>query len=207
MVLARRRFDWAGALRRHGWLLALLAYMLVSTLWSDITLIALRRWVREAIVLDHGTGGHVRSPIRAKLSKACLRRSAYILIPFSLMLIKYYPALGVDYGRWSGEQMWIGVTRSQEHSGSPLPHQRILPALGAVSPLAGPGASGRAESVVADASVLLIALFLLKGAENAYSATSIGTFALGIATSSCWTWLRALRLPVPAIVPDDLVAS
>ena len=44
VVLAFRRFAWSRALRRHGWLLALLTYMFVSTLWSDITLIAFRRW-------------------------------------------------------------------------------------------------------------------------------------------------------------------
>src|SRR5271168_3764280 len=38
VVLARRRFDWLGALRRQGWVLALLLYMCVSTFWSDITL-------------------------------------------------------------------------------------------------------------------------------------------------------------------------
>src|SRR5260370_449399 len=37
VVIARRRFDWAGICRQHGWLVALLAYMFLSTLWSDIT--------------------------------------------------------------------------------------------------------------------------------------------------------------------------
>src|SRR5262245_1762828 len=50
-VLFLRQFDWAGALRRHKWLLVLLVYMLLSTLWSDISLIALKRWAREWIVI------------------------------------------------------------------------------------------------------------------------------------------------------------
>jgi hypothetical protein len=49
VVLARRRFDWSGALRRHGWPLAMMGYMLVSTFWSDVTLIALSRWVRQGV--------------------------------------------------------------------------------------------------------------------------------------------------------------
>src|SRR5262245_36088932 len=44
LVIAKRRMDWSGILRRHLWLLALLTYMLVSTLWSDITLVAIKRW-------------------------------------------------------------------------------------------------------------------------------------------------------------------
>ena len=50
-VLARRRFQWGVLFRRHGWLLALLGYMFLSTLWSEITLVAIRRWIREVIVV------------------------------------------------------------------------------------------------------------------------------------------------------------
>ena len=49
----------------------------------------------------------------------------------------------------------------------------------------------------ADASVLLIALFLLKGDAGAYSATSIGTLAVGIAFFLGLAWVRKLKLPVP----------
>ena len=53
-VLVARRSRWPQSMRRHAPLLAVLAFMLASTLWSDITLIALRRWSREAIVLIMG---------------------------------------------------------------------------------------------------------------------------------------------------------
>jgi len=46
-----------------------------------------------------------------------LRRCAYVLIPFSVVLIKYYPALGRQYGRWSGIEMWIGVTNQKNSLG------------------------------------------------------------------------------------------
>ena len=92
-VLARRRYDWSGALRRHGWLLALLAYMLVSTLWSDITFIALKRWVRDAIVVIMALVIMSEANPREALG-SLLRRSAYILIPFSLMLVKYLSVTG-----------------------------------------------------------------------------------------------------------------
>src|SRR5205814_1146334 len=108
-VLTYRRFDWSAALRRHTWLLAVLAYMFLSTLWSDLTLIALKRWLREWIVVVMAfvvvSEGNPRQAL-----ESVLRRSAYILIPFSLVLIKYYPVLGRRYGRWSGIEMWTGVT-------------------------------------------------------------------------------------------------
>src|SRR5262245_25739824 len=51
LVLVRRHHDSLQALKGHGWLLALLAYMLISTLWSDVAFIAMRRWAREVNVL------------------------------------------------------------------------------------------------------------------------------------------------------------
>src|SRR6266852_4909839 len=100
VVLIRRRFDWRRALRRHGWLLALLCYMLVSTIWSDITLIALRRWVRQEIVLIMALV-IMSEANRYQALESILRRFAYIFIPFSLVVIKYCPAFGVSYSTLS----------------------------------------------------------------------------------------------------------
>lgn len=177
-VLVRRRFDWAGVLRRHGWLLALLGYMLVSTLWSEIPAVALKRWGRQLIVLIMALVVVSQSDPRASL-ESVVRRAAYVLIPFSLLLIKYFPHFGVEYARWSGKQMWIGVTV----------HKNTLGCLCLISAFfvlwtlyrrwREPRARGTAYLAWADVSVLLIALFLLRGAENAYSATALGTFAIG----------------------------
>ena len=197
-VLARRRYDWAGALRGQGWLLALFAYMLVSTAWSDITLIAVRRWGREVIVLIMALVTMSETEPRRAL-ESVLRRTSYVLVPFSLMLIKYYPRLGVEYGRWSGLQMWVGVTV----------HKNTLGRLCLISAMflfwalyrrwrerQDTSATPRSP-VWADASVLVVTLFLLKGPENAYSATSIGTIAVGMAAFMGLAWLRSRQLLVP----------
>ena len=179
VVLVRRRYDWRRALRGHGWLLALLGYMLLSVAWSDIALIAFRRWSREVIVVIMALVVMSEANPRQAL-ESVLRRAAYILIPFSLLLTKYYPDLGVAYGRWSGLQMWIGVTL----------HKNTLGRLCVVSSMFllwalyrrwnGRDTSAARSETWSDVSVLLISLFLLKGPGNAYSATSIGTLSLGI---------------------------
>jgi exopolysaccharide production protein ExoQ len=195
VVLACRRFYWLGPLRRHKWFLTLLVYMLVSTLWSDITFIAFKRWIREVIVLIMALVIMSEAHPRQALERV-LRRSAYVLIPFSLMLIKYYPALGVAYGRWSGTGMWIGVTVQKNSLGR-------LCLVGAFFLLWAlyrrwrdrPKTAGRYQAC-ADFSVLLIALFLLEGAPHAYSATSVGAFAVGISTFLGLLSLRKLKLRV-----------
>src|SRR5438105_1296696 len=50
-TLNKRRFDWSAAIRQSRWLIVLLAFMLVSTLWSDITFVSFRRWVTYAIAV------------------------------------------------------------------------------------------------------------------------------------------------------------
>ena len=37
-------------------------------------------------------------------------RTAFILMPFSLLFIKYYPNLGRAYDPWTGRQMITGLT-------------------------------------------------------------------------------------------------
>jgi O-antigen ligase len=195
LVLARRRFDWAGTLRQQRWLLVLLAYMFLSTLWSDITLIAIRRWVREVIVLIMALVITSETNPRQALA-SLMRRSAYVLIPFSLVLINYYPALGRQYGRWSGIEMWTGVTSQKNQLGrlcivsvfflvwALYQRYRECPRVG------GPCQVG------CDVSVILIGLYLLNGAD---SSTSLATLSVGIATYVGLLCFRKLRLNVPQV--------
>ncbi len=204
VVLARRRFDWLGALRRQGWLLALLFYMFVSTLWSDITLIAFRRWMRDVIVVIMALVIMSEADPRQAF-QSLLRRSIYILMPFSLMLIKYYPALGRAYGRWSGIGMWIGVTL-QKNSLGRLCLIGALFLLWALYRRWREQAEGAGRYIGwADLSVLLISLFLLKGADNAYSATSIVALAVGITSFLALLAFRKLKLRVPQLILLALV--
>lgn len=199
LVLAHRKFSVAQVLRENKWLVAVLMYSLVSTLWSDITLIALKRWVRSSIVVIMGSVLVSENRPREAL-ESVLRRSAYVLIPFSILLIKYYPALGVDYGRWSGLQMWIGVTVHKNTLGRLCLIASAFILWAEYCRVRG-GNQGTDRYVrLADLSVLALALFLLKGAENAYSATSIGTLVVGAVAFFWLQRLRAHHIVVPKTV-------
>ena len=198
VIMARRR-DWQSSLRGNGWLLALLVYMLASTLWSDITLIAVRRWAREAIIVIVALVLMSETSPREAL-ESVLRRTAYVLMPFSLTLIKYFPDLGVIYATWSGQRMWVGVAD----------HKNSLGCLCLVAAffltwslyrrwrdgtLSAPRFSGWA-----DLAVLLLALFLLRGEEGAYSATSVATMGAGVCCLGGLLWLRKIGLMPPLSV-------
>lgn len=200
-VLSRRPLDWTSVARRHAWLLALLVYMLISSLWSDIPLIAARRWTRE-IIAPLMALVVLSEPDRRLALQSLLRRSAYILVPFSIVLVKYFPELGVDYGRWSGLQMWIGVTVHKNTLGRLCVISAVFLIWALLRQWGKTEAQGRRLTLMADGSVLALALFLLKGSESAYSATSLGIFAVGLLALLGMGLLRRARriVPLPVVV-------
>ena len=50
--------------------------------------------------------------------KSLLRRVFYILIPFSVVLVKYFPGIGRVYHRQTGELMALGVTTHKNSLGA-----------------------------------------------------------------------------------------
>jgi exopolysaccharide production protein ExoQ len=108
IILMRRKVNWAQVFRSNLFLLVLLGYMLMSVVWSDIPDVTFRRWLKEFgvaamafLLLTE------RSPREAV--ESLLRRTVYILIPFSVLVIKYYQQYGVSYSPWTGEIQWGGV--------------------------------------------------------------------------------------------------
>jgi O-antigen ligase len=177
-MLVARKVKVMNAIRENVWLFILIAYMLVSILWSDIPYISFKRWVREfgsvvmALVL-------LTEPDPRLAVESVLRRSAYILVPMSLILIKYYPHYGVDYGKWFGDISWIGVCVVKNGLGRLC----LISSFFIIWTLIVRWWRGKSPrnrfQTAADVSVLLIALFLLKGPPGAYPATAIGALLIG----------------------------
>lgn len=178
LVLSRRKVPWSHVIRDNKWLLVFFLYAGVSTLWSEVAFISFKRWFRltgqllvALVVLTDA------QPLRA--FEAVFRRVAYVLVPSSLVLIKYLPDLGVRYGRWDGQQMWTGVTT----------HKNMLGQLCAVSVFVLVWSLYRNWQSkepwlrlrrLADFSVIAIALLLLRGPAGSYSATSIAILTIGL---------------------------
>ena len=104
-----KRGQRVGTLLRANWpILVFFFYCALSILWSDYPGPASRKWIRSMgdllmvliVVSD-------REPVAAL--KRLLARTAFLLIPLSILLIKYYPSLGRSYSN-SWELMYTGVT-------------------------------------------------------------------------------------------------
>lgn len=117
IVLLNRRNQIARSLRQNWPILLFFAYCLTSLLWSDFPIVAFKRWIRGVgdlvMVIIVWTDSH---PFDAL--KRLLARSAYTLIPLSILLIKYYPGLGRVYGIFFGEVGYTGVAGGKNELGA-----------------------------------------------------------------------------------------
>lgn len=194
-VLAWRRVRWAETVNRNSWLLLIICYMLLSVAWSDIAYVSLKRWFRELVAVSMALlVATERSPNRAMLS--VLRRTIYVLIPFSVLLIKYYPEYGVIYVHHEGIQMWTGVTM----------HKNGLGRLCMISlfflvwdfwrrhrnrePVA------KSCRGIGEITIVVMILWLLNIWGDSYSATAIGAFAIGIMTLGYLSRIEKRRIRI-----------
>jgi exopolysaccharide production protein ExoQ len=190
-VLFKRRLSLRQVLRENAWLFMLLAYMAISILWSDYPLTSFKRWVRGVgVVLCAMVVLTEKAPQDA--FEIIVRRTIYVLIPLSIVLIKYFPDLGIDYSEWEGMRMPMGAATHKNTLGILC----TLSALFLVWDLLRKRRLRliRADRVGACASifVLVMTLYLLKGADSSsYSATSLGVLIIGLSAMFTLSRLRA----------------
>ena len=92
------------------------AYCAISSVWSDHPDVALKRWVR-------GFGDLVMvlvilsDPDWLAALKRVLARVGFLLLPLSVLLIRYYPSLGRGYNMAGTGTFWTGVTSDKNGLG------------------------------------------------------------------------------------------
>ena len=104
-------------LRSNAPIVCFYVYCGISILWSDFPEIAFKRWIKAlgalAMILLVLTD---RNPMAAV--KRLLARAAFVLIPLSVLFIKYIPDLGRAYAaHWDATLFYIGVTTNKNELG------------------------------------------------------------------------------------------
>jgi O-antigen ligase len=116
IVLAARAERVGAILRANKLLVVFFCYCTVSVLWSDFPFTAFKR-------LTKGVGNLtmvlviLSDPNPGAALKRFLAWSGFLLIPLSVLLVKYYPALGRMYNRWSWESYFSGVSMDKNGLG------------------------------------------------------------------------------------------
>lgn len=176
VVLVSRQRAVGKFLNANILILSFFLFCAVSLLWSDFPTVAFKRWFKAfgdlIMVLVVLTD---REPAAAL--KRLLNRTAYVLIPLSVLFIKYYPELGRGYGFWEGEISFNGAATNKNALGSLC----LLVGLGFawrfLATYKDREVEGRTRRLIAYGMTLCMALWLL---WKANSMTSLGCFLLGI---------------------------
>lgn len=172
MVLISRGKKVRVLLLKNGPIVLFFAYCALSILWSDFPGVAFKRWnkgvgdlVMVLIVLTDS------DPIAA--TKRFLARTGFLLLPISVLFIKYYPELGRGYNAFTWTRFFVGVTESKNSLGMIC----MLSGLGATWRLLrefhGEGGTRRTGPLVAQCTLLAMALWLMWIAN---SVTSLSCF-------------------------------
>jgi exopolysaccharide production protein ExoQ len=115
-VLVKRSAKSGRFLRDNAPILLFFAYCCASAAWSDYSLIAFKRWLKA-------TGDLVMvmvvltDPNRPEAIKRFFSRATFLLIPLSILFIKYYPEIGRGYRAYKWTPLYTGVTTNKNTLG------------------------------------------------------------------------------------------
>ena len=181
IILVGRRFHWGGAVRENEWLILLLFFMLLSVFWSDLPGSTFNRWLKEllAILMAFLV---LSEPSPRRTMESILRRTTYIFIPYSLVLIKYFPEYGRLYKSWSSGEMWTGVATHKNSLASICIISGFFLIWSMVKRKQGKNPAAWKYQTHAEVGLILLSLYLLMGPSRSlfYSATSFYALAAGL---------------------------
>ena len=117
ITLSQRAVDWGWVFSRNWPLLIFYGFLFVSIFWANSPFSSFKRWFKEfgniLVVLVMLTEVNPHQAFRAVFV-----RCAYVLIPLSIIFIRYFPDLGRRYSRHSGGMEAIGVTFQKNSLGT-----------------------------------------------------------------------------------------
>jgi len=174
IVLIRRGKEVTRVLKASWPIVLYFSFALVSLTWSDFPVWGLKRWIRAlgdlVMVLIVVTEAQPTTALRRLYS-----RIGFVLLPASVLLIRYYPQLGQGWDEY-GYQAVVGVTTNKN-------------ALGNLAQLIGLGVlwqllsldldrdqPHRARRLLAQCTLLAFGIYLLSTAQ---CATAVACFTLG----------------------------
>jgi exopolysaccharide production protein ExoQ len=206
LVVYRRRKDACAVLRGSWPIVLYCSFALVSLSWSDFPGWGFKRWVRALgdviMVLIVVTDAQPTAALKRLFS-----RVGFVLLPASVLLIKYYPDVGRGFNPWgNGEVVNYGVTTDKNMLGA-LVLVVTLGTLWQVLELLGDKKQpNRARRLLAQGTLLYFGIFLL---FTAHSATAGASFALaaGLMLAITRPFFRARPAAVHAFIVAALLAG
>jgi len=176
-VLNKRRLKLRVLFRDNTWLVIFFVYCLFAILWSDFPFVAIKRWIK---ILGH--------PVMALIIlteaepeqsvRAVLKRLAFVLLPSSVLLIKYYPHIGRGFDLWSGDSTNHGAQLNKNELGYVCMITGVFFAWNLMLALKYYRARERRNEIALSVGFLLMIAWLTQMAK---SSTSLACLMIGVA--------------------------
>ncbi len=192
LVLSMRSGKVRRFLQENLPLLLFFSYCALSILWSDYSFVAFKRWIKAigdlVMVLIVLT-----DPDPLTATKRFLSRPTFVLLPLSVLFIKYYPDLGRSYNQWTWIPMYCGVTTFKNELGMVC----LVCALGSLWSFVGiyedRGMTYRSRHLIAHGIILAVAIWLFVTAD---SMTSLSCFLMAGTVIVVTTQRWAIKRPI-----------
>ncbi|HEY1793798.1 MAG TPA: O-antigen ligase family protein [Opitutaceae bacterium] len=103
-------------MRENAWISIFVIYCLIAVFWSDIPFVAAKRWFKT---LGHPVMALIilTDPNPLGAFRTIMKRCAYILLPLSVLFIKYLPQYGRGFDEWTGSAVNRGINLNKNELG------------------------------------------------------------------------------------------
>jgi O-antigen ligase len=196
IVLISRGTKVVALLRGNAPIVLFFLYCAISVTWSDYPLVAFKRWIKDlgdlAMILIVFTDQDPSAAVQRLLARA-----GFVLISASVLVIKYFPAVGRAYHPWSWDVYYVGVADGKNGLGVLCLVFGIASVWRFVRVLRGEEGGRKAGRLIAHGVTLAMTLWLFTLANSATSWACFFMATILIVASS----FRALnRKPIVAHV-------
>ncbi|HRD67651.1 MAG TPA: O-antigen ligase family protein [Candidatus Competibacter sp.] len=115
-VLNQRQILLSKIVKENRWLSYFFIYCFISIAWSDFPFIAFKRYIK---ILGHPIMALIiiTDPNPQDALRIVMKRCAFLMMPLSVLFIKYYPEYGRYFDQWTGQAYNSGVTLNKNELG------------------------------------------------------------------------------------------
>lgn len=195
LILIRRQFSLSSAIQNNPWVVVLVGYMFASVLWSDMPYVSFKRSIRELIavimVFLVATEPEPRDALQC-----IFRRVIYVLIPYSYILVHYFPKYGREYGRWSGVLMWIGVASQKNGLALLCLFSALFLAWTVIRRWQGRDIPAVRYQTPVEVFLLFLTIWLFTGPNHTFGYSVTSTVALAVGLLSFLIFLRMKKVGI-----------
>lgn len=177
-ILSRRQVAIGEIFQNNRWLAIFFIYCFLSIAWSDFPFTAFKRYIK---ILGHPLMALIilTDPDPEKALRTVMKRCAYIMMPLSVLFIKYFPQYGRGFDWWTGQAYNNGIMITKNELGAACMLFGLFFFWNLITTRHIRNRRFRIEEILLSIGFLYMIGWLLSMAQ---SSTSLATFVIGLAT-------------------------